>query len=449
MERDSATQRPHVLVLGGGFAGLAVARGLRRAPVRVTLLDQRNHHLFQPLLYQVATAALSAADIAYPIRAVLRQQRNARVLMGEAVRIDLTAQTVELRDGTLSFDYLVVATGATHSYFGNDQWAEFAPGLKCIDDALEIRRRILFAYEAAEREADPAIQREWLTFAVVGGGPTGVELAGALAEIGRFTVAKDFRSIDPTAVRVLLIEVQDRVLPPYPEVLSEKARRQLEALGVEVRTGAQVTAIDARGLEIGGERVAARTVLWAAGVAASPLARSLGAPLDRAGRVEVRPDLCLPEHPNVFVIGDLMALSCAGKPVPGVAPAAVQAGKHTAKNLARRVAGQVTLPFRYVDKGSLATVGRSAAVAHVGRLRFAGFFAWVFWWLVHILFLIGFRNRFVVLFGWAWSYLTFQRGARLITGETGEMPELRDRPGGGDWASDAAADDPVSDQRRT
>ena len=392
---------------------------------------------------------MSAADIAYPIRAVLRQQRNARVLMGEAVRIDLTAQTVELRDGTLSFDYLVVATGATHSYFGNDQWAEFAPGLKCIDDALEIRRRILFAYEAAEREADPAIQREWLTFAVVGGGPTGVELAGALAEIGRFTVAKDFRSIDPTAVRVLLIEVQDRVLPPYPEVLSEKARRQLEALGVEVRTGAQVTAIDARGLEIGGERVAARTVLWAAGVAASPLARSLGAPLDRAGRVEVRPDLCLPEHPNVFVIGDLMALSFAGKPVPGVAPAALQAGKHTAKNLARRVAGQVTLPFRYVDKGSLATVGRSAAVAHVGRLRFAGFFAWVFWWLVHILFLIGFRNRFVVLFGWAWSYLTFQRGARLITGETGEMPELRDRPGGGDWASDAAADDPVSDQRRT
>ena len=420
---------PHVVILGGGFAGLAMAQSLKSAAVRVTLLDRRNHHLFQPLLYQVATAALSPGDIAYPIRAALRNQRNVRVLMGEAQSIEASEGDVGgkivLVDGELSFDYLVLATGVTHSYFGNDHWAEFAPGLKCVDDALEIRRRILFAYEAAERETDPETQRAWLTFVVVGGGPTGVELAGALAEIGRMTVAKDFRAIDPTDVRVVLIEGNDRVLPPYPESLSAKAQHQLEKLGVEIRTSSRVTDIDAMGVAVGDLRIAARTVLWAAGVEASPLAASLGVELDRAGRVIVDPDLRVKGHPRIFVVGDLMAVQSEGTSVPGVAPAAAQAGRHSAKNLRRVLAGQDTLPFRYVDKGSLATVGRSAAVAHIGSWKFSGFFAWVFWWLVHVFFLIGYRNRIIVLFGWAWSYVTFQRGARLITGENGALPELR------------------------
>lgn len=316
--------RPHVLILGGGFGGLAAARRLKKAPVRITLLDRSNHHLFQPLLYQVATAALSPGDIAYPIRAALRHQANVQVLMGEAQRIDTAGRRVEIEAGELQYDYLVVATGATHSYFGQEQWAAHAPGLKTVEDAISIRRRILFAYEAAERESDPEEQRAWLTFAVVGAGPTGVELAGALAEIGRYTVAKDFRRIDPTSVRVILVEGQDRVLPPYPPELSTRARQQLEKLGVEVHTDARVTAIDEEGLQFGEQRIAARTVLWAAGVQASPLAQSLGVPLDRAGRVRVEPDLSIPGHPEVFVIGDLMALEYAGKPVPGVAPAAAQ-----------------------------------------------------------------------------------------------------------------------------
>ncbi|MCA8954918.1 MAG: NAD(P)/FAD-dependent oxidoreductase, partial [Planctomycetes bacterium] len=379
---------------------------------------------FQPLLYQVATAALNTGDIAYPIRAVLRRQENARVLLAEVRSIDLAARRLELVDGSLHYDALLLATGASHSYFGRDEWAELAPGLKSLEDALQMRRRILLAYEAAERELDPEARDAWLTFVVVGAGPTGAELAGALAEIGRHTVARDFRRIDPTKVRVLLVEAQDRVLPGYPAELSAKAQAQLQSLGVEVRTGQRVTALDVHGVEVDGSRIAARTALWAAGVAASPLARTLGVPLDRAGRVLVEPDLSVPGHPEVFVAGDLMAVTCGGAPVPGVAPAALQAGSHAARNIARRLAGQPTLPFRYKHKGALATIGRSRAVADLGRLRLAGFWAWVFWWLVHVFFLIGFRNRFLVMFSWAWSYLTFQRGARLITGATAALPRF-------------------------
>ena len=416
--------RPHVVIIGGGFGGLAAARRLARAPVRITLIDRRNHHLFQPLLYQVATAALNPSDIAYPIRAILRRQKNVQVLLAAAKQIDVAKKTVLLDSGELAYDYLIVATGATHSYFGNDQWAENAPGLKTVEDALDIRRRVYVAYEAAERESDPDKQREWLTFAVVGGGATGVELAGALAEIGLHTLAEDFRSIDPTRVEVLLIEGCDRVLPSYPEKLSAKAKKQLAAMGIEVRLGEYVTAIDETGLDIGDDRVAARTVLWAAGVQGSPLAKSLRAPLDPQGRVVVADDLSVPEHSEIFVVGDLAHVEQDGQLVPGVAPSAVQGGKHAADCIARELAGKARADFRYRDKGSLATIGRAAAVADLGRLRFSGFLAWVFWWLVHIMFLIGFRNRFLVIFSWAWSYVTFQRGARLITGKTPPLPTI-------------------------
>lgn len=417
----------HVVVIGGGFGGLAVARHLEKADVQVTLLDRRNHHVFQPLLYQVATAALNPGDIAYPIRAALRHQKNARVLLADVVGINPAARSIELVNGAMTYDYLVVATGVTHSYFGHDDWAQVAPGLKSVEDAIAIRRRILLAYEAAERESDPEKQAEWMTFVVIGAGPTGVELAGALAEIGRRTIARDFRGIDPTQVRVLLVEGLDRVLPPYPEALSSKAQRQLEKLGVEVLTGKRVTAIDADGITCSdAERIAARTVLWAAGVAASPLASSLGVPLDRAGRVVVEPNLTIPGHPEIFVIGDLMAVESDGNPVPGIAPAALQAGRHTAENIKRLVAGGQTRPFVYRDKGTLATIGRSAAVADFGRLQFSGWFAWIFWWMVHIYFLIGFRNRLLVMFSWIWSYLTFQRGARLITGDVTGLPYLHE-----------------------
>ncbi len=409
---------PHVVVIGGGFAGLRAARELRRAPVRVTLLDRRNHHLFQPLLYQVASAALNPSDIAYPIRAVLRKQRNAQVLLASVARIDVEARRVEIEDGDpVEYDYLVVATGATHSYFGNDDWASHAPGLKTVEDALEIRRRILLAYEEAERCPERA--RELLTFVVVGAGPTGVELAGALSEIARHALARDFRRIAPETARVLLLEGGPRVLPTYPPELSQKAQRQLERLGAEVRTGAEVTRIGADGLEIGDERIAARTVLWAAGVCASPLAQILGAPLDRAGRVEVGPDLALPSRAEVFVVGDLAAVSCDGGFVPGVAPAAVQEGRFAARCILDDLRGRPRARFRYRDKGSLATIGRAAAVADLGRLRFSGIVAWLMWLLIHVFFLIGFRNRVFVMMSWAWSYATFQRGARLITGDEG------------------------------
>jgi NADH:quinone reductase (non-electrogenic) len=409
--------RPEVVIVGGGFGGLYAARALKSAPVHVTIVDRRNHHLFQPLLYQVATAALNPADIAAPIRSVFRGWRNVSVILAEAVAVDTDVRKLSLADGELTYDYLVLATGATHSYFGHDEWATFAPGLKSIEDALEIRRRVLLAYEMAERERDPERRREWLTFVIIGGGPTGVELAGALAEISRQALSREFQHIDPSHARIILVEGVSRVLPPYPEDLSAKARTQLERLGVDVWTGARVTGIDASGVNLGQERIGARTVLWAAGVAASPLPKALGVPLDRAGRVLVRPDLTLPGHDDVFVIGDLAAVEQAGKPVPGVAPAAIQMGRHVARSIRRAIAGQPREPFRYWDKGSFATIGRGKAVGELrGGWKLSGFPAWLAWLAIHIFFLIGFRNRVLVIFQWAYSYVTFRRGARLITG---------------------------------
>ena len=413
---------PHVVIIGGGFGGLYAARALRRAPVEITLVDRRNHHVFQPLLYQVATAALNPADIARPIRSILRKQRNASVVMAEVTGLDIPRRRVILADGNdLFYDYLIVATGAAHSYFGNEQWAEHAPGLKTIEDALEIRRRVLTAFEAAELEPDPEEKGAWLTFVVVGGGPTGVELAGALAEISRHALARDFRYIDPTQARIVLVEGLERILPTFPEKLSIKARRQLEKLGVEVRVDAKVTSIDPSGVQLGADRIRSRTALWAAGVLASPLARSLGAPLDRAGRVQVRPELNVPGHPDVFVIGDLALVTRDGETVPGVAPAAMQMAAHTARNIKAAISSQPYKPFTYRDKGMLATIGRSAAVANFKRLQLSGFLAWVAWLTIHIYFLIGFRNRLLVLIQWAWAYVTYERGARLIT-------ERRSRP---------------------
>lgn len=409
-----------VVIIGGGFGGLFAARALARAPVEITLIDKRNHHLFQPLLYQVATAGLNPSDIAYPIRSILRRQTNTRVVLGEVTGIDATSRQVELEDGdTLPYDHLILATGATHAYFGNDHWAAYAPGLKTIEDALDIRRRVLTAFEAAERETDPTTRVARLTFVVVGGGPTGVELAGAISEIALRTLSRDFRSIDPATARVVLVEGLDRILSTYPGQLSAKAVTQLRKLGVEVRTATRVTGIDEAGVDTSGGRIDARTVLWAAGVAASPLARALGAELDRAGRVTVEPDLSVPGHPEIFVVGDLAAATGAdGRPVPGVAPAAMQGGRHAARAIQADLDGKPRQPFRYRGKGSLATIGRSSAVADFGRYkRFSGFPAWVLWWLVHLLYLIGFRSRLLVWFGWAWQWLTFQRGARLITGD--------------------------------
>jgi NADH dehydrogenase len=407
-----------VVIIGAGFGGLRAARALRRAPVEVTLLDRRNHHLFQPLLYQVASAGLNPSDIATPIRKILRRQGNVTVLLAEAEALDTRSRLVKLDCGEIGYDFLVVATGATHSYFGHDEWAAFAPGLKSIEDALEIRGRVLFAFEAAERESDPQRRRAWLNFVVIGGGPTGVELAGAFGEIAFHTLDRDFRHIDPTQAKVVLLEGGDRILPAFSPRSSANALAQLRQLGVEVRLGAMVTAIDASGVRVGGEHIEAATAVWAAGVTASPLVRSLGVPLDRAGRVLVRADLSIPDHPEVFVIGDVAAVSGHdGRPVPGVAPAAMQAGEHVARSIVRRLDGLPTEPFRYRDKGSLATVGRSKAVADIGRLRLSGWFAWLTWLVVHIAYLIGFRNRIVVLFAWAWAYLTHERGARLITGE--------------------------------
>jgi NADH dehydrogenase len=408
---------PHVVIIGGGFGGLAAAQALRRAPVRVTLLDRRNHHLFQPLLYQVATAGLSPGDIAAPIRWILRHQRNTRVLLAEARRVDVSTRTVELDEGFVSYDYLIVATGATHAYFGRPEWEQFAPGLKSLDDAVEIRRRMLLAYEIAEREPNPDERRRLLTFVIVGGGPTGVEMAGALAEIARQTLRDEFRAISTDQARVLLIEAGPSVLSTFPEDLRATARAQLARLGVEVLEHTRVTDIDERGVTLVDRRIDAGTVMWAAGVAASPLGASLGTPLDRVGRVQVRPDLSVPGHPEVFVIGDLATLAGEdGKPLPGVAPVAQQQASHAAANILRAIEGQPHRPFRYFDWGNLATIGRAAAIADFGWVHLSGLTGWVLWLFIHIMKLVGFRNRLLVLVQWAGSYFTYQRSVRLITG---------------------------------
>lgn len=430
---------PRVVVLGGGFGGLSAAKALARAPVQITVVDRSNHHLFQPLLYQVATAALGPSEIASPIRRILRYQANVEVILADVTSIDVPGKRVILADGEVPYDFLVLATGATHSYFGHDDWEPFAPGLKSLEDALEIRHRILSAFEVAEREPDEALRRAWMTFVIVGAGPTGVELAGTLIEVAHKTLSRDFRRIDPKETRVVLLEGLPRVLSAYTEALSASAQRQLEALGVEVRTKTMVTGIDAGGVSIGSERIRAHTVLWAAGVAASPLARSLGVPLDRAGRVNVGADLLLPGRDDVYVIGDLAHLEQDGEPVPGVAPAAMQMGRFVARDLVRRLHGQPRKPFRYVNKGMLATIGRAAAVAHIGRFKFSGVLAWLAWLFVHIFFLIGFRNRLTVMIEWAWSYVSHDRGARLITaradGPLIEESEMRSKPSASPEAS--------------
>lgn len=424
-----ASPLPRVVVVGGGFAGLWATRALARDPVRITLVDRSNHHLFQPLLYQVATAGLSAPDIAAPLRHILRRQRNVEVRLAGVEAVEAGARRIRLDDGgSLDYDWLLLASGATHAYFGNDDWAAHAPGLKTLDDALDIRRRVLLAFERAEAEADPAKRAAWLDFAIIGGGPTGVELAGTLAEIARHTLRDEFRNIDPASARVRLVEAGPRVLASFPEDLSARARRQLERLGVEVVTGTPVTAIDAGGYRLGERFMPSRTVLWAAGVAASPLAKSLDVPLDRAGRVEVEPDLGVPGQPHIFVAGDLAAIAREdGRPVPGVAPAAKQMGRHVADAIRSRMRGQAAPAFRYRDWGNLATIGRMAAVVHFGRLRLSGLLAWWFWLLVHILFLIGFRNRVVVMFNWTWAYWSYQRAARIIFGDSTSSDD-RDGP---------------------
>ena len=412
---------PHVVIVGGGFGGLWAARALRRAPVSITLLDRRNHHVFQPLLYQVATAALSPADISGPIRGILRKQRATEVRMAEATGFDLAGREVLLADGTrVPYDYLIVATGATHAYFGHPEWEPIAPGLKTLEDATHIRRRFLLAFEAAEQEEDPEERRALLTFVVVGGGPTGVEMAGSFAEIARHSMVRDFRRIDPGSTRVILLEGGPRILAGYDEDLSAYGQRALERIGVEVRTGSVVTRIEPEAVYVGDEMIRTRNVVWAAGVTASPLGRALGVETDRVGRVVVQPDLSVPGHPEVFVVGDLAAMQGPdGKPLPGVAQVAMQGGEHAAKGIVRTLRGEPRVPFRYRDKGSMATIGRRSAVLQAAHLKLKGWLAWMAWLLVHILFLIGFRNRLVVLTQWAWSYLTWQRGARLITGEVG------------------------------
>jgi len=408
--------QPKVVIVGAGFGGLEAAKALARAPVSVTLVDRTNHHCFQPLLYQVATAALSPADVAWPIRHILRRQQNATVLMAEVTGVDLAGRRVLIKDGAIPYDTLIIATGATHSYFGHDEWAAVAPGLKRIEDATRIRRSILVAFERAELTDDEGERKRLLTFVIVGAGATGVEMAGAIAEIARHTVANDFRRIDPRTARIVLIEAGPRVLPALPGDLSDYAQRSLVRMGVEVRLATRVTACDARGVDLDGGRIDAGTVIWAAGVVASPAAQWLGAEHDRSGRVVVGPDLSLPGHPEVFVIGDAAAaLDGRGHQLPGVATVAKQMGKYVARLIKARIAGQTLPPFRYRHPGDFATIGRSAAIARIGPMRFRGFIGWMIWSVAHIYFLIGLRHRFTVAFHWLWDYLTFQRSARLIT----------------------------------
>jgi NADH:ubiquinone reductase (H+-translocating) len=409
---------PRVAIIGAGFGGLTAARTLSRYPVQITLIDRQNFHTFQPLLYQVATAGLSPGEIAAPIRWIMRRHHNVEVLMSEVQGFDLSRRVVKMEDGEAGYDYLIVAAGASHAYFGHDDWEPFAPGLKTIEDALEIRRRVLLAFELAERQADTEKEQVQLNFVVVGGGPTGVELAGTLAEISRQVLANEFRSIDPKKTRIVLLEGGPRILPAYPADLSRSAEEQLRQLGVEVQTSAMVTLVEPGAVHVGGTKLPAAVILWAAGVAASPLGKMLGVPVDRAGRVLVNPDLSLPGNPNVFVIGDLAALKDEdGHWLPGVSPVAIQEGTTTAHNIGRELQGQPRKNFHYWNKGSLATIGRAAAVADFGRIHISGFLAWLAWLFIHIFFLIGFRNRVIVMIQWAWSYLTYERGARLITGD--------------------------------
>ena len=415
----SQADKPRVVIVGGGFGGLEAARALAKADCQITLIDQRNYHLFQPLLYQVATAALSPSEIAWPLRHVLTRQANVRVVMTRAAGVDLDARSVTTEAGTFAYDHLIIATGATHSYFGKPQWESAAPGLKSLEDATELRRRVLSAFERAETAA-PEQRAALLTFVVVGGGATGVEMAGAVAELARDALSRDFRQIDPGQARVLLVEGGPRVLPALSPDLSAYAEDALEDLGVEVRTSAMVTDLDTHGVDLGDTRVEAATIIWAAGVAASPLAAGLAVEHDRAGRVKVAPDLSVPGHPEVFVVGDAAAMASNGKPVPGIAPAAKQAGKHAARQIAERLAGRPgQAPFRYAHAGDLATIGRHAAAVQIGQVKLTGFVGWVFWGVAHVYFLIGLRNRIAVAFDWAWSWLTRQRNIRLIVQHRG------------------------------
>ena len=410
-------KRPRVVIVGGGFGGIATAQALKHAHVAVTLIDRTNHFIFQPLLYQVATAALAPSDITAPIRWILRHHRNAEVLMAEVREIDPVKRVVRIDDELreVPYDYLIIATGSRHAYFGHNEWEPYAPGLKAIEDASEIRRRFLLAFENAEKSEDEKEREELLTFVIVGGGPTGVELAGAMPYIARKALAPDFRRIDTRRTRVILVEAGPRILPTFPEDLAARAVRDLNDLGVEVRVGSFVTGVGPDGVMVGNEKIRARTAFWAAGNLSSPLGKFLGVPLDRAGRVGVSPDLSVPGIPNVFVVGDLAALVQDGRPIPGVGPAAIQEGKSTAKNILRELRGEQRKPFRYRNKGDLAVIGRSRAIADLGWIRFSGWFAWVFWLLVHIMYLVGFRNRIVVLIEWAYAYFTSQAGVRLIT----------------------------------
>jgi NADH dehydrogenase len=435
----SSKGTPRVVIIGAGFGGLNAARSLAREHVQITIVDRKNHHTFQPLLYQVATAGLSPGEIAAPIRAVFRDDKNVISLLEEVQDFDLERRIVKTGEQELPYDYLVVAAGATHAYFGHDQWEPYAPGLKTIEDALEIRRRVLLAFELAERQAASGAAHEPLNFIVVGAGPTGVELAGALAEITHHVLAHEFHSIDPRSATILLLEGGPRVLSAYPEDLSHSAEEQLRRLGVDVRTSTLVTQVEPGAVRFGETRMVAPVILWAAGVAASPLGKKLGVPCDRAGRVFVQPDLTLPGHPEVFVIGDLAALKDEnGKMLPGVAPVAIQQGKYVAKTIHRDLRREPRQNFKYWDKGSLATIGRAAAVAQFGKIHISGFIAWLSWLFIHIFFLIGFRNRLLVFIQWAWSYVTYERGARLITGSTS-------LPG---WSGTQPTETPADDELR-
>jgi NADH dehydrogenase len=416
---------PRIVIVGGGFGGLEAARALRPAPARVTVIDRTNHHLFQPLLYQVATAGLSPADIAAPIRHILRNQRNTAVLMAEVVGVDTEHRRVLLQDGQrVEYDTLILATGSRHSYFGHDEWEPFAPGLKSLPDATTLRRNILEVFETAEKECDPDRQRELMTFVLVGAGPTGVEMAGAIAELAHTALQSDYRHINPKSARILLLEAGPRILASFPEDLATKAQRKLTQMGVEVRTNAKVEQVDADGVVAAGERIRSKTVIWTAGVAASPAGKWLNAPTDKAGRIQVEPDLSVPGHPEIFVIGDTATREQDGKPLPGVAPVAMQEGRYVGSVLRARLEGRpAPPPFRYFDKGNLATVGRSFAIVDAFHIRLAGFLAWVMWLVVHIFYLIGFRNRVMVVLQWAWAYFTFQRGARILSpNDQDQMP---------------------------